>query len=101
MSSQLFYVDGTDSYQQGDIITTYSISTIVIRSCDFGVPDPFLLFFWSIVFHNDLSFRILLSNSNSHRLGILPESDFAFRTVVPKEFAKLTFHFLLDMSLGH
>ena len=52
----LFYVDGTDSYQQGDIITTYSISTIVMRSCDFGLPDPFLLFFWSTVFHTDLSF---------------------------------------------
>ena len=26
---------------------------------------------------------------------------FAFRTLVPKEFAKLTSHFLFDMSLGH
>ena len=52
----LFYVDGTDFYQYGDTITTYSISTSVMRSCDFGLSDPFLVFFWSIDFHCDLKF---------------------------------------------
>ena len=42
---QLFYVDGIDAFQHGDIITIYSIiSTIVIRSCDFGLRIRFCFF---------------------------------------------------------
>ena len=44
------FVDGTDAFQLGDTITTYSISIIVIAKRDFDISDPFLLFFRSIVF---------------------------------------------------
>ena len=79
----------------GDTITAYSISIIVIRMCDFGFSDPFLLFFRSIVFH------IVTWNSESccRQFELSPikafcqNMIFAFRAVVPKEFAKPTFRF--------
>ena len=70
-------------------------ATIVIRMCDFGFADPFLLFFWSIVFHGDLSFWILPSNSNSHRLGILPESDFPIPHCGTKRICEAVFSFFI------
>ena len=47
---KIFHVVGTDSYQQGDIITTYSISTIVIRMCDIGFSDRFCRFSGQLFF---------------------------------------------------
>ena len=43
----------------------------------------------------------LAVNSTFHRLGILPEDDFCISHFGAKEFAKLTSHFLFNMSIGH
>ena len=70
---------------------------------DFGLSDSFLLFFWSTVFRHDLDLWILPSSRLFTDRAFCQNMTFAFRTLVPKEFAKLTFHFYstCPWDIGH
>ena len=62
---------------------------------DFGLSDPFLLFFWSTVFSLRPEFLNLAVNSTFHRLGILPEDDFCISHSGAKRICEADFSFFI------